>query len=227
MGYELLYDIQGATFTSSGGMATVTISLDSGAVYTSNHQLALGEFSDSGLILLPGDIFFYDPNTVYDPSDPSTIQNLQYGIALTSHGSFTAGDLYSISGGVSTETAQTALNDSDLYYRLDETVLLAGSGTPASSGAVSVASTGSDGTTSAEYVISVTVPVTTGLLNLESNGQIGLLFSSADCGNDVIQGVLGPTSVAIQDTPEPGPATLVLTGLALLTAGRQWRKRKA
>jgi hypothetical protein len=92
---------------------------------------------------------------------------------------------------------------------------------------VSVASTGSDGTTSAEYVISVTVPVTTGLLNLESNGQIGLLFSSADCGNDVIQGVLGPTSVAIQDTPEPGPATLVLTGLALLTAGRQWRKRQA
>jgi hypothetical protein len=88
-----------------------------------------------------------------------------------------------------------------------------------------------NGVTNAEYEISVTVPLTSGLLNLESNGQIGLLFSSADCGNDVIQGVVdtgGGTAVinAIPEVPEPGPGVLILTGIVLLAIGRQWRKRR-
>src|ERR1039458_10382945 len=209
IGNEMRYDIQASTFTTSGGTSTVTIYLNSGAVKNVNNQLTLGSFSDSGLTLIPGDIFFYNPNTVYDPSDPNTIQYLQYGIALTNHGSFTAGGLYSITGGISTETAQAALNSGD-YYRRDETVLMTGSGTPVSTGTVSVASTGGNGVTGAQYVITVTVS-TSGLASLESNGQIGLLFASADCGNDVIQGVVG-------QTPEPGPALMVLTGLGFLVA---------
>ena len=64
------------------------------------------------------------------------------------------------------------------------------------------------------------------------NGQIGFLFSAADCGNDVIQGVvntgysglvLGAT--AVESVPEPGPEVMVLTGLVLLVVGRQLRKR--
>lgn len=219
IGDPRLYDIQAAAFSVSGGMATVMIYLNSGAVQTANNKLTLGSFSDSGVTLIPGDIFFYNPTTVYDPSDPSTIQYLQYGIALTNHGSFTAGDLYGITGGVSTETAQTALNDGSDYYRRDETVLMTGSGPAASSGTVSVANNG-NGTSSAQYVISVTVPTTPGLASLMTNGQIGLLFSSADCGNDVIQGTVG-------QAPEPGSAPMMLTGLGLLVAGFAWRKRRA
>jgi len=219
IGNELLYDIQAVTFTTSGGMATVQIYTNSGAVQNVNGRLTLGSFSDSGLTLIPGDIFFYDPTTVYDPSDPATIRYLQYGLALTNHGTFTAGDMYSIGGGISTQTADAALNNTSDYYRRDETVLMTGSGAPVSAGTVSVANHG-DGTTDAQYVITVTVPATPGLTGLESNGQIGLLFSSADCGNDVIQGAVG-------QAPEPGPAVLLLTGLVLLAAGHQWRKRRA
>jgi hypothetical protein len=84
-----------------------------------------------------------------------------------------------------------------------------------------------NGVTNAEYEITVTVPLTSGLIDLQSNGQIGLLFSSADCGNDVIQGVVdtGYGSRSISDTPEPGPGALILTGIALLVVGKQWRKR--
>jgi hypothetical protein len=225
IGNEALYDIQAATVNVGASTTTVQIYLNSGAVKSSNGQLTLGSFSDSGLTLIPGDIFFYNPLTVYDPSDPNTTQYLQYGIALTNHGSFLAGDLYNITGAISTETAQQALNNADGYYRRDEAVLMTGSGTPASSGTVTVANNG-NGTTSAQYVITATVPTTPGLLALSSSGEIGLLFSSADCGNDVIQGIGGET-VQVTEAPEPGPAILLLTGLVLLVAGRQWRKRTA
>jgi hypothetical protein len=232
MGDEMLYDIQKATVSFSGGMATVSIYTNTGAVPYGG-PLTLGPFNDAGETLIPGDIFFYGPTAGYDPNDPSTIQNLQYGIALTDHGSFTAGDLYDISGGIDTETAEMALDDGSDMYRRDETVLLAGAGGPASSGTVTVTDYG-DGITSAQYEITVTVPLTAGLLDMESNGQIGLLFSSADCGNDVIQGVVstgGPSGSAFKtgslSAPEPGSAVLMVTGLALLVVGRQWRKRTA
>jgi hypothetical protein len=102
---------------------------------------------------------------------------------------------------------------------------MAGKGAPKSSGSVTVADYG-NGTTNAEYEITVSVPLTAGLLALESNGQIGLLFSSADCGNDVIQGVVDTSvpSARVLSTPEAGPGVMMLTGLALLLVGRQWRK---
>jgi hypothetical protein len=231
IGNEMLYDIQKATVSFTNGMAAVSIYMNTGAVPYGATTLTLGAFQDAGETLIPGDIFFYNPTAGYDPNDPNTIQNLQYGIALTDHGSFTAGDLYDISGGIYTETAQEALQDGSDFYRWDETVLMTGSGNPASSGTVTVSQYG-DGITSAEYEITATVPLTSGLLDLESNGQIGLLFSSADCGNDVIQGVVDAgesgTEAELTGTssvPEPTPGELVLAGLALLVIGRQWRKR--
>jgi len=225
IGDPQLYDIQSATFSIAGGMATVMISLNTGAAQNVNNQLVLGPFNDAGVTLIPGDILFYDPNTPYDPANPSTSQNLQYGVALTNHGFFTAGGLYNITGSVSVENAETALNNSTDYYRKDEDVLLAGSGTPASMGSVSVAANpNGNGTTIANYVITATFPTTTAFLSLVSNGQIGLLFSSADCGNDVIEGAVGPQTA---QAPEPSPAFMMLTGVVLLIGGCAWRKHTA
>jgi len=224
IGDEKLYDIQSATFSTNGGLATFVIYLNSGAVQTVNGQQTLVAFSDAGLILIPGDLFLYSADTVYDPSNPAV---LQYGIAITSHGSFTAGDMYSIGGGVTLQTAQQALNNSSDYYRRDEDVLLGGSGSPVTSGLVSVSNYG-NGVTNAEYAITVQVPLTAGMESLMSNGQIGILFSSADCGNDVIQGTVGtPNSQTLVATPEPGPALTMLTGILLLVIGSLWRKHSA
>jgi hypothetical protein len=231
VGNEMLYDIQKATVTFANGMATVSIYMNTGAIPYGATSLTLTPFHDAGDTLMPGDIFFYNPADGYDPDDPDTIQNLAYGIPLIDHGSFSAGDLYDISGGVSTETAQVALQDGSDFYRWDETVLMTGSGNPDSAGTVTVSQYG-NGVTSAEYEITATVPVTAELLSLESNGEIGLLFSSADCGNDVIQGVVstGDSAAAalptgVSSVPEPSPGELTLGGLALLIIGRQWRKR--
>jgi hypothetical protein len=218
IGNPQLYDIQAASVSIVNGMATAAIELNSGAVQQTNGQLTLGSFSDVGLTLIPGDVFFYNPLTVYDPSDPATAQYLQYGIALENHGSFVAGDLYEISGSISTETAEQALDYSEEIYRNGEAVLMTGSGIPVSSGTVSVADWG-DGINEAEYLITVTVPTTAGLLSLVSNDQIGLLFSSADCGNDVIQGTVGTDAQA----PEPGSMAMVVIGLGLLVASRRRR----
>ena len=220
IGNEMLYDIQKATVSFGDGTATVSIYTNTGAIPYGDTSLTLGASHDAGDTLIPGDIFFYSPGGNGDP---------QYGIALTNHGSFTAGDLYDISGGIYTETAQVALQDGSDYYRWDEPVLMTGSGVPTSAGSVTVTPYG-NGVSSAEYEITATVPLTSGLLNLVSNGQIGLLFSSADCGNDVIQGVVdtgirSSSITAIPKVPEPGPGVLILTGLVLLAVGRQWRKR--
>ena len=218
-----LYDIQAASVTinSSDTLLTVMIYLDSGAVQVnSNNQLVLGPFND-GVTLIPGDIFFYNPTTVYDPSDPATSAYLQYGIPLVNHGSFVAGNLYNITGSTSVETAQQALNNVAGYYRLDEDVLMTGTGTALTSGSVSVASNGGNGTTSALYVVTVTVPITTAFSSVVSNNQVGILFSWADCGNANIQGTVGT------EAPEPSPALLILCGLGLLAAGCTWRKRMA
>lgn len=233
VGNEMLYDIKNATVSVDNGKATVSIYTNTGAIPYGASSLTLTPFNDSGVTLIPGDIFFYDPAAGYDSNDPNTIQNLKYGIALINHGAFTAGDLYSISGGISTETAQVALQDGSDFYRWDETVLMTGTGSPESSGTVTVTNYG-NGVKKPAYEITVTVPLTTGLLDLLSNnGQIGLLFSSADCGNDVIQGVVdtgytgGTQTTGVVVTPEPGPGVLMLTGLALLAVGRQWRTRTA
>ncbi|HEX3747333.1 MAG TPA: hypothetical protein VHW09_25530 [Bryobacteraceae bacterium] len=230
VGNEMLYDIQKATVSFGNGVATISIDTNTGAVPYGATSLTLGAFHDAGDILMPGDIFFYNPTTGYNPDDPSTIANLQYGVALTDHGGFTAGGLYAIADGVSTEDAQVALQDGSDFYRWDETVLMTGEGAAASSGSVTVARIG-DGVHTAEYRITATVPLTSGLLDLESNGQIGLLFSSADCGNDVIQGVVttgdgSRIGVAVASVPEPGPGALVLLGVALLLAGKRWPHRR-
>src|ERR1017187_7335503 len=94
------------------------------------------------------------------------------------------------------------------------------SGTKVSDGTgVTVAATGNNGTTTgASYVVTVSFQTTAGFLGLENNGQIGILFSSADCANDVIFG-------AMDTVPEPQSLALIAGGLGILIGVGAWRRR--
>ncbi|HUI57557.1 MAG TPA: PEP-CTERM sorting domain-containing protein [Bryobacteraceae bacterium] len=220
IGEEMLFDIQMANVSINEGTATVTLYFNTGGVTTVHNQLTLGGFTTAGDELMIGDLFFYNPNTVYDPANPSTAQYLRYGVPLQNHGSFIAGNLYDIAGGIGTETAQQALNDNSDYYRRNEVVLMDGTGSAAATGdGVRVASFG-NGTSNALYAVTVSFPVTSDFMSLVADSQIGILFSSADCGNDVIQG-----AALVSPTPEPPPAVLMLAGVGLLGVVLVWRKR--
>src|ERR1039457_7616582 len=68
VGDEPNYDIQMASLVITGGTATVSLYFNTAAVDPSVSPLALGSFSDAGFSLIVGDLFFYSPDTVGDPS---------------------------------------------------------------------------------------------------------------------------------------------------------------
>ena len=215
IGNEMFYDIQMATFSITGNTATVSVYLNTGAVQGAGNSMYINSFSDAGDTLMLGDIFFYNPDTVYDPSNSATTAYLKFGVPLADHDGLTAGNLYQVG---SSENAQTALgNPSGQFYRQNETVLIT-AGTLASTGnGVSIANFG-NGITNALYELTVSFPTTANFLALMQNGQIGLLFSSADCANDVLQGDVS--------TPEPKSLVLFLGGLALVCVVG-WKRRQA
>jgi hypothetical protein len=217
------YDIQKATFTQTGNTVTVSLFFNTAAVTGGT----LGSFSDAGLNLMVGDLFFYKPDTVNDPSDPGS--NVQYAVPLESHNSLTPGALYQVGA---TETALQALTNANPgdpavtgdYYRPGETVLMT-SGTLVSAGnGVTVTATGDNGTLSgpnpgAMYDVTISFQEPAGFTNLQnSDGQIGILFAAADCANDVIFGV-------VQATPEPQSLVLIAVGLGMLAGVGLWRRR--
>jgi hypothetical protein len=92
-------------------------------------------------------------------------------------------------------------------------------GTKVSNGTgVTVANFG-NGTTSAAYVVTVSFQTTSAFLTAVENStdQIGILFSSADCANDVIQGTV--------TVPEPESLALIAGGLGMLIGVGAWRRR--
>ncbi len=231
IGTEANYDIQMASLNISNGTATVNLYFNTGAPVTgSGSNMALGSFSDADLSLIVGDLFFYNPDTVYDPSAPANSPDgpdaLKYAVVLDTSGrnGLTAGGLYSVTGTETAQQALTATNPGDSavtsdYYRPDETVLMT-SGNLASTGhGLTVANFG-NGTTAAEYEVTVSFATTMGFDSLIQNGSIGILFSSADCANDVIQG-------AVAGVPEPQSLALIAGGLGMLIGVGAWRRRTA
>jgi hypothetical protein len=224
IGSKLNYDIQSASLTvGANGFTTITLYTNYGGVSGST----LGTIQDAGVTLIPGDLFFYDP------ADSQSIANfltnyqgsissdLLYAVPLVSHDGLTAGDLYQVSSS-QVETAAAALVNPNAYYRPLLPVDVTG-GTFLSNGTVSVTSTGGNGTSAAQYAITLTfaTPTSSAFTNWVNSGQIGILWSSADCGNDYIQGDIS-TGV-----PEPSSFLLMLSGVALVAISSVARQSAA
>lgn len=204
IGDPALYDIQKATVEIADNWATVTIYFNYGGGIT------LQPFTD-GIQLSVGDLFFYAP------SDPGTYL---YGVPLSSHGGFIADDLYQVGGDTTLLTADDIIDNTGYYYRRDQDVWLGGSGSPETIGLpVQVVDYG-NGVTNALYAATLEFPVPAGFTtSVIQNGQIGISFASAYCGNDIIEGTLDAA-------PEPGMLPLMAAGVAMLAGFGALRRKR-
>jgi len=205
IGDPALYDIQKATVEVADGWATVTIYFNYGGGIT------LQPFSD-GIPLSVGDLFFYAP------SDPA---NYLYGVPLSSHSGFTADDLYKVGGATTLLTADDIIHNTGYYYRRTQDVWLGGSGSPETIGLpVHVVDYG-DGVSNALYAATLEFPVSADFVtSVIQNGQIGIAFASAYCGNDILEGT---TDAA----PEPAMFPLLAAGTVMLAGFAMLRRKRA
>jgi hypothetical protein len=78
-----------------------------------------------------------------------------------------------------------------------------------------------DGVSNALYAATLQFPVSADFLtSVIHNGQVGIAFSSADCGNDILTGT---TSAA----PEPGMFPLLAAGSIMLACFGILRRQRA
>jgi hypothetical protein len=212
------FNIESISVTVAGDNVTATIDFNYGG------GQSLAPFVDGNVTLQPGDLFFYDP------TDPT--QKLLYGVAVDStrpHSNpFIAGDLYQLGGNVSVETAASALNNPNAYYRPTDPVLMTDTnGTPSVAGigdGVKVAPLG-NGTTAADYSVTLQFTAPQAFVDLFQNGSIGVDFASADCGNAILEGNTVGTTTNNSAAPEPQDATLMALGIGLMAAAGYWRKK--
>ena len=129
-----------------------------------------------------------------------------YGIVLAAHDSYTAGDLYSVSG---FQTSGDVMGiDSP---RPSYPVLIAAGGNLLGSGTVSAAQTG-DGTNTALYTVTDEFSAPAGFL---STGNFTIDMSSYVCANGFLTG----TGTFV--VPEPGTFLLMFPVLLALSLGRR------
>lgn len=204
------FDIQRGEFEFNNTAATIRLYFNYGPNATS---LAPFNITQSTVLSL-GDLFL-SGNGFY------------YGLALQSRntavsGAIVGGVLYQINNPNGDLTAAEALNSpAGLNYRPNEIVWIrndgAGSITPAALGGVSVVS-GGNGLTAAEFAVTISLTYAAGSsvsANLNALTPGGVHFTSATCGNDVMNGA---------NVPEPATLGMIGGGL-LLAAGIKIRKR--
>ena len=162
---------------------------------------------------------------VFDPAHPngSTLKvgdllfsvngTYKYGVPLVSHDGLTAGNLYAISGVVTSN--QVGLDASRYIWRFNTPVRMDPIGsTLLGSGSISTSNIGF-------YEVDANFSfVPGGMFYTEfMNNALVVQFASAICANDVITGLVDPPSV-----PEPSTWLLLSCGLAGLAAWRRHQK---
>lgn len=218
-----LFDIQKAILTVSGSVVTMDLYFDYGPNNTN-----LNPFSDSGVNLNVGDLFF------------TVGGNLAFVAPLVSHNgssnggpagnTIVAGDLYSINNASGVLTAQQVLNDptnDGLVYRRSNAVWGydngAGSLTAVLNNGVETLVGGGDGIINPEFHLTLSfnaASATTFASDAANQGNFGFYFASATCANDIIA---GESSIGNSATPEP--LSLGLVGAGLIGA-LVWGRRK-
>jgi hypothetical protein len=226
IGNWLNYDIQSASLSVSGATAALTLLFNYGFASGANWR-TLGQFTDVGLSLNVGDVFFYDP------SSPQNYNTAVYGIDLAGHDGLAPGNLYSLAGSNGTLTAQTVLaaanpsaNLNDYEFRNNTAVWInpAASPTDVDSGSVSISAVnGASGPTASDPLLQVIVTFSIAGVSLFSDANIGFQFESATCANGILQGDF--SNYGSDKTPEPSSLALALGGLLLTGIGLIRRKR--
>ncbi|MGP8243749.1 MAG: PEP-CTERM sorting domain-containing protein [Bryobacteraceae bacterium] len=225
--------------------AVIDLDFDNGNANTNGGQ-NLEPFSYAGFTLGTGDLFFYDPSATTTQSCANTSpasqcvtvptnSSLAYAVVLDGGSGLTTGGLYAIDSGstdTSIELASTALGSPGpgVTYRPGQAVLVtANSGSTSSVGgsqSESVCKVGTAGCVAtangAQYQITLNFIAPTAFLSLLMNGQIGVEFAAADCGNAVTAG-----NVWVTTTPEPGTLGMIGAGIGLLGLGLVRRRRKS
>jgi hypothetical protein len=189
------FDIESLTVTqlSAGGVTA-------GLRYNYNlGDASLAPYSFLGVTLHVGDLLF------------SVGGAYRYGVALISHDGLVAGKLYSIVG---TKSSDDYLGSTGLTYRHNSPVRMNPTGAVAiGDGTVSTLNIGGSEVLSTFNF----TPGGSFLTDLDSSG-LGAEFASAICANDIVEGLIAPTSV-----PEPSTWFLMMTGVAGLL---WWRHRR-
>ncbi|BDC50298.1 hypothetical protein F183_A26140 [Bryobacterales bacterium F-183] len=211
VGDPLGFDIQKGVFNFGATSATIDLYFNFGI----NTASSLSPFSVNSVILSLGDLFLSG-------------NGFNYGIALQTHntavsGNVVGGVLYQINNSNGVLTAAQALNNpTSIAYRPNEIVWLrndgAGSLTNLVNGAVTILTNQGNGTTAPEFKATITLNYAAGSQvanNLQSLTGAGIHFSSATCGNDVLNGV-----------PEPASLGLIGGGLLAFAGIRIHKNRK-
>lgn len=192
------FDIQSATVTRTGNQLSTQLAFNTNSV-------TMAPFVFAGLNLNVGDLLFYNPGSGL----------FLYGAPVYTHGSFLAGNLYKIGGGITAINAQTALSNQNpgvdltpYSFRRTDIVWLGGSGSAIAGAPVTVTKTTQmcgatpcNGSNGAEFLATLTFDMPASFLSdLTFDDRIGIAFASATCGNDILRGTAAvpePTSFAV------------------------------
>lgn len=165
-----------------------------------------------------------------------TSSSLAYGLVLDGNiNGLTSGDLYQIAPGstnVGVEDAESALGNPTVNYRPTEAVFAIPNSPGNASGIYGTEAVCTSGpncnTNGAQYQITLSFSASTlpaWFVSEINNGQIGLEFSAADCGNAVIV-TPQPPPPPPSATPELGTLAMIATGLGFVGFGVGKRGRR-
>jgi hypothetical protein len=196
IGLNAQFDIQSVVFTNITP-SNVTVQIDFNYNYG---DIKLSPFTVDGINLQAADLLF-------------TSGSDMWGIALSSHPGFMAGDLYSVDDFL---TAKQVLGNPAASYNPNDVVWMNNDGNQrlAGTGTVSTVGIGGD---EVQTTLSFTPPAN--LLSAFNVANVLFDFGSATCANDYINGTVG----AITSVPEP--TSFILLGAGLVGLGFIRRRR--